>query len=476
MKFVSTRDPTGRRYTFEEAACSGYAKDGGLFVPERMPELGTLKYQGDYGEFAFGVLRPFIAQEELDDATLRRILRECYAAFPREVIKLENRILELFRGPTGCFKDLGLPFLVRIIAHFTDKRQERRTLLVATTGDTGPACVDAASRLTSTSLRVICCYPQGQVSSYQKSQMTRSPTTMVIEFQGSGDDMDKPIKNIGTSLAGITGANSYNICRPLAQMVHYLWLATQVPDAAAKIIIALPTGAMGNLAAFVMAKLVLKKSESWKVLCACNANDFTYRALEFGDCTPSKAMVKTNSDAINVQIPYNFERVLYYAGGDSSSMPRIYDGTLLKLPDSTRQRLRDFGIEARRIEDHRTLKAIRDFASADFIPDPHTAVAIAAAQDMAYDDAIVIATAHARKFEAVVKTALSDASLWTAYVGHLEYSDPDDHLLFPRGPHQSLDDAQAVWESGLRTLIANDSWDTILPRDFSLPSESSSSV
>eukprot|EP00635_Sarcinochrysidales_sp_CCMP3193_P002812 CAMPEP_0118912810 /NCGR_PEP_ID=MMETSP1166-20130328/13889_1 /TAXON_ID=1104430 /ORGANISM="Chrysoreinhardia sp, Strain CCMP3193" /LENGTH=485 /DNA_ID=CAMNT_0006852333 /DNA_START=30 /DNA_END=1487 /DNA_ORIENTATION=- len=482
MRYVSTRGVEPRRfYTFEEAATTGYAPDGGLFVPESLPPISEddlARWKGlDYASLAYEVLKPFCGGEVAD---LREMLTACYADFPSSsVVGLrevkEFQVLELFRGPTHCFKDLGLPFLTRVVAYFAEKRKKKRTLLLSTTGDTGPACVDAAAKLASPFLRVICTYPKDMVSEFQKRQMTRTPTTMIVQYDGGGDDMDAPIKRIlqGKRHSEISGANSYNICRPLVQTVHFLWLAVHCPEKAT--LLALPTGAMGNLAAFVMATKRLEttttRSSSWRLLAACNRNDFTYRALELGDCRRSPAMLKTNSDAINIQIPYNFERVLYYAGRDATSMAKIYDGSLERLPEKTTMNLRDFGLAAARVPDERTVAAIRAFSSPDYIPDPHTAVALAAAEDRLLllpeeknkekDNVVVIATAHARKFEAVVKPALPDPSYWPAYVGDADHQ-PEGaskhHLLFARQPGESLQDAQANWEASLLAIIDQSEW------------------
>ena len=468
MRYLSTRG--GLSFvSFEEAATSGYAKDGGLYVPESLPLISQEDLERwrslDYASLAFEVLRPFILVEELDDLTLKGILKECYADFPEEVIGVRSlpslSVLELFRGPTNCFKDLGLPFLVRVVAHFAGKNKEKRTLLVATTGDTGPACTYAVSKLKEDNLRVVCCYPRGMISEYQASQMQRSERSMIISFEGGGDDMDLPIKNIQKKRKDVSGVNSYNVCRPLVQTVHFIWLRIHRPDFD---IFALPTGAMGNLAAFVMASLRLPSSKK-KLLAACNKNDFTYRALELGDVTPSETMLKTNSDAINIQVPYNFERVLYYAGKDKTSMRDIVYGQekIKKLPETTSRNLRAFGLEAASVTDEKTLKTIKKYASVDYVPDPHTAVAAAAADDKNYkENVLIIATAHALKFESIVRPIVGD----TIYDAYLNKGPPpsqnmdtsNQHLLYQRQTNLSLAEDQRSWQANLEALIDTESW------------------
>jgi len=465
---------------FETAVLQGYAEDGGLYVPERIPEFDwneLRKVKDDYEILAFKVLRPFIGTEELSDVDLRTILNACYASFPsNDKVKLRKIkeglfILELFHGPTLCFKDLGLPFLVQLVAHFAAKRDESRTLLVATSGDTGPACVAATETVNSNHVRVFCCYPKGMVSNFQRAQMRRSKRALIASFEGGGDDMDAVLKKIGSdSTLKASGVNSYNIARPLAQCVHFIWLSLQFfnntePN---NIKIVIPTGAMGNLVAAILAKKI--GAPFSKILCACNSNDFTFRAITLCDATKSSHMLKTVSDAINIQVPYNFERLLYFAGGVEYSllMSQIYSGQHVAL--NNLNLAQTLALEAVRVDDQRTLEAISFFSHDNFIPDPHTAVALAATQDQGWcntdlrdsiSTVVVLATAHARKFKDVVLPVVGEER-WRTYIGNS--SDPllpSNHLSFNRiSPDEDLTLAQQRWEQQLRNLLEDASlWD-----------------
>lgn len=256
MRYTSTRD-SSISCSFEEALCSGYAPDGGLFVPEQLPTIGITILQEwslltKVSDLAFNVLRHFIAPQEISDEELKCICQESYPTdVPvRNIVNKKKEIssfflVELFHGPTFCFKDLGLRPVVAMLSHFAKKKRKKNEgaqkqqsihLLVATTGDTGPAAVHAVQMVNDPSISIVVHYPQGQISSFQRKQLTTviSPQVQIVTFQGGGDDMDKPIQNIlkTNGLQGdskekhqqilVCGVNSYNIGRPLMQMIHYV--------------------------------------------------------------------------------------------------------------------------------------------------------------------------------------------------------------------------------------------------------------
>ena len=242
MKYKSTRDALIVT-TFEDAICSGYAPDGGLFVPETLPQVLPETLQSwsrlTYPQLTYAILRLFIATGEISNDDLQSICQSALTGFddPDRIVPLRLVgnvwVAELFHGPTFCFKDLGLRTLVGLLSYFATKRNRKTTLVVATTGDTGPAAVQAVSDVDNPLLTILVHYPQGQISNFQRKQLTtvNSPCVKVVAFQGGGDDMDKPIKELqqhvqqqqmGQDDQRLTGVNSYNIARPLMQMVHYV--------------------------------------------------------------------------------------------------------------------------------------------------------------------------------------------------------------------------------------------------------------
>ena len=315
MKYTSTRDAT-QVYTFEEALFSGYAPDGGLFVPIQLPdffssvsknalmkEWASLGYQ----DLATEILHPFIGQDEISKQHLGNLLERALSGFdvPDDnkvpVIPLTQDdgksidcyVAELFHGPTYCFKDLGMRATIFLMGHFASKSNNEKprkiVLTAATTGDTGPAAVQAVQDLNSSSLGIVVHYPEGQISDFQRQQMTavQSERVAIVSFDGGGDDMDKPIKNImmqkddGEEEILVCGVNSYNIGRPLMQMVHFVWTYLRVVEDIEKrtqqridhenfeLDIVIPTGAMGNIAGCVSKEEVPKQDNSHNLSIVC---------------------------------------------------------------------------------------------------------------------------------------------------------------------------------------------------------------
>ena len=500
MKYISSRGGS-KAVSFEEAIGTGYAADGGLYMPETLPAISKEDLEAwkhlDYASLAFAVLWPFVEGEmEADD--LRRVLAGCYDDFSvdekvRVVSGFDNApqiaIAELFHGPTFCFKDLGLQVLVRLLSHFASRRGDRKTLLVATTGDTGPAALRAAADVDDPHLRVVVFFPEGMVSELQRLQMTThaSASVRVATFQGGGDDMDAPLKRMAmdgdfAAAHGLCGINSYNICRPLAQMVHYVWTWLRCreqfaggPDFVLDIVV--PTGAMGNLAAATLCK---RRGLPLGALCAAtNVNDISYRAISRGDFSRAPAMQKTLSDAINIQTPYNFERVLYYARlGDAravADMMKRSDAGDLQLDADTLAALKDAGpgeYRAARVDDDAMLEALRRFhAARGYVCDPHTAVAVAGADELGYAPfggsaatprpVAILATAHPCKFQAAVTAALGDDA-WTAYEASDAFPEAARALatrkeiaplVLSKRDGETLHSAQLRWESVVRAVL-----------------------
>jgi len=455
MKYTSTRSKS-IICTFEEALCSGYAPDGGLFVPEHLPrELfcaerlrgqfdGVNWYNLNYVDLTFEVLKHFIDKTEIPPDDLRKICRQALQGFsdPKQVVPVKPLqpngstvknskpffVAELFHGPTFCFKDLGMSMVIRLLSYFCSKRSHTITLLVATTGDTGPAAVQAVCDANNPLLNILVHYPEGQISSFQRRQLTtvKSERVRVVAFEGDGDDMDRPIKNLlassrheintctkdeeainPTTSSGSsiwTGVNSYNIGRPLMQMVHFVWTYLRVTESMLPLAdkskpangeqentllvdFVLPTGAMGNIAGGYMAKQMGLPIGT--LIAGVNENDITDRVFQTGQFHKSDKMHKTLSDAINIQIPYNFERLLYYLTDEnhelvSNWMKQVDERHQNDLSEEWLQRLQE-DFDSAVVTDAEMctmIRALRD--KYNYWIDPHTAIAFGAAQKLGF--------------------------------------------------------------------------------------------
>jgi len=495
MKYTSTRSPAIVT-SFEEAICSGYANDGGLFVPVNIPVINeeVLKFWSTLGyvDLSYEVFRRFIGEEEVPDENLRELCEAAYAGFkiPSHAVPVIEIgsifVAELFHGPTFCFKDLGLRVTIGLLSYFATKRNRKITLLVSTTGDTGPAAVQAVADLENPLLTILVHYPEGQISQFQRKQMTciESKVVRVVAFQGGGDDMDKPIKNMLTKYnesmeTQLTGVNSYNFARPMAQLVHHVWTYLRVIEKLGRkvgdpIDIILPTGAMGNLSAGEIARqmgLPIRK------YCAVvNVNDITHRAFQTGRFHKSPKMIRTLSEAINIQIPYNFERLLFYLTGSNHELVNKWMATLeetskLDLEEVWLEKIqRQF--DSARITDEEMCETMREvWTKFQYFSDPHTAVAMAGAKKMGYfldddDDksmipAALLATASPCKFEKAVTEALGNAG-WQFYVDSsfpVEASTIIEKkeikpFIYEADASESLVDKQIRWETQALSIVA----------------------
>eukprot|EP00804_Cyclotella_cryptica_P019888 CCRYP_007810-RA/>CCRYP_007810-RA protein AED:0.30 eAED:0.30 QI:292/0.83/0.85/1/0.83/0.85/7/1028/486 len=436
MRYRSTRGDGSEDYSFEQALFSGYAPDGGLFVPASLPQLAAVEHlipwsRLTFPELCYEILRLFISQNEISNIDLREI---CYKSLSAEDFDDDNIVpikkmgsvfvAELFHGPTFCFKDLGMRPVINLLSHFAKIRNQATTLLVATTGDTGPAAVRAVGDASNPLLTILVHYPHGQISEFQRKSLTTvdSKCVRIVSFEGGGDDMDSPIKQTllncndsdgADKKRSFCGVNSYNIGRPLVQMVHF-------------IDVVLPTGAMGNMTGGYMAK---QMGIPIGRLCAgVNINDITKRVIETG-LFQKKKIQKTLSDAINIEVPYNFERILFYLTNGNASLVKQWMETMeqtqmLRLNPSWHHKLQaDF--QSARITDDETCRALRQtLETYHYVVDPHTAVAIAAADRLGYsvfderseneNPVVVLATASPCKFQEAVTAALGPDG-WKQY-------------------------------------------------------------
>lgn len=440
-------------FTFEEAICLGYAPDGGLFVPERLPKITDLLLREwitltSYPELVLQVLRLFVDQNEINDDDLKTIVANAFPSSSNKATKTKTMIpvrcigsyhvAELFHGPTFCFKDFSMKMMIELLSYFAKKNQKRTTLIVATTGDTGPAAVNAVHNANNPLLNIIVHYPNNQISAFQRKQLTtyidKSEYVTIVSFEGGGDDMDRPIKNILNSSTStnsnmntktnananatddeekgnvningdengrnqhlVTGVNSYNIGRPLMQMVHFIWtylriaenLGIQPGDPDRPVDIVLPTGAMGNITGAYMCKLM--GVPLGKLNAAVNINDVTYRVICTGKFykIPNEPMHKTLSEAINIQLPYNFERILYYLTKENATlvngwMKSVEETNRVELPTEYFHKLQH-EFRSERITDDEVCNMIRSVLQRyNYYIDPHTAVAFCAAQKLGY--------------------------------------------------------------------------------------------
>ena len=422
-RYISTRGeaPT---LGFCDVMLAGLARDGGLYVPEVWPHFAPdviAAFLGrPYWEVAVEVIRPFVAGE-ISDADLGRMANEAYATFrhpavvPLDQIGPNQFMLELFHGPTLAFKDVAMQLIARLMDHVLAQRKQRITIAVATSGDTGGAAVEAFANLDSVVLIVL--FPHGRISEVQRRMMTTSGARNVhaLAIEGHFDDCQALVKALFNhhsfrDAVSLSGVNSINWARIVAQVVYYFTSAVALGAPARTVDFTVPTGNFGDIFAGYVAKRMGLPIRTLRI--AANINDILARTLKTG-IYEVREVHATDSPSMDIQVSSNFERLLFEASGRDAAMVRGLMASLgqsgrFVLPDTVLAAIRA-EFDAGRADEIETAAAIRTaWREAGDLVDPHTAVALAVADRDNSDSKvpnIVLSTAHAAKFPDAVEAA-----------------------------------------------------------------------
>ncbi len=423
MRHVSTRGeapPLG----FAEVMLAGLARDGGLYVPQSWPRLEAAtiaSFAGrSYAEVAVEVVRRF-TDGAISDDDLARMAREAYGTFrhpavvPLTQLNANTFALELFHGPTLAFKDVAMQLLARLIDHALAVRGERRTVVVATSGDTGGAAVEAFAGRDQVDLIVL--FPQGRISDVQRRMMTTAAAANVsaVAVKGTFDDCQALVKGMFNHAdfrerVRLSGVNSINWARIVAQVVYYFTAAVSLGAPRRPVAFTVPTGNFGDVyAGYVAQRLGLPID---RLLIATNVNDILARTLATGRYE-LRDVVPTTSPAMDIQVSSNFERLLFEAYDRDAEAIRALMGSLAQsrrftLSPQALSRIRSLFAAGRADEDE-TAAAIRTVRrETGSLVDPHSAVGVAVAAKEPRDPAVpmlVLCTAHAAKFPVAIETA-----------------------------------------------------------------------
>ena len=377
MKFKSTRG-NAPLVSISKAIDAGLAPDGGLYVPDFFPQ-----YQG--GDFSIEeTLSPFFEGDPLA-AELKKICESAFN-FPIPLRKLRGKlsgsaILELYHGPTAAFKDVGARFLAECQSRLN---QNQRTVLVATSGDTGGAV--AAAFFGRKNFNVIILFPKGMVSARQLQQLTCwGGNVKAFAVKGTFDDCQRMAKEAFSdswwqSNTTLTSANSINIGRLLPQMTYYARASIDYKKEFGKnpgFII--PSGNLGNAVASLWAKKM--GFPIGKIIMATNANKNVSDYLQTGVYSPHTT-INTLANAMDVGNPSNLERAIHL-------YPKIEDFRL--------------DVESYSVSDEEIKTEIIEGAKDGNIWCPHTATAAHVRKSLSSDAWIMVSTAHPAKFETIVE-------------------------------------------------------------------------
>ncbi|SNR51208.1 threonine synthase [Puniceibacterium sediminis] len=421
MKYISTR---GRApaLSFEDAMLSGLARDGGLYVPDSIPQMSAADIRALHGlpyeEVAFRVMRPFVG-DGFTDEVFADLIAKAYAGFghgaraPLVQLAPGHFLLELFHGPTLAFKDFAMQLIGQLFEEALTRRGERVTIVGATSGDTGSAAIEAFRGLDAVDVFIL--YPHGRVSEVQRRQMTTPVESNVhaIAMDGHFDDCQARLKDMfndfefrdGVRLAGV---NSINWARVLAQVVYFFSSAVSLGAPDRKVSFTVPTGNFGDIFAGYIAKKMGLPID--RLVVATNQNDILHRCLSTGGYL-TDTVTPSISPSMDIQVSSNFERALFDAyGRDGAAVAQLMDELKaggFNVSQGALQALREH-FDSGRVSEEETLATIRD--AKDTMGEllcPHSAVGVrvAEAQRDKSVPMITLATAHPAKFPDAVEKA-----------------------------------------------------------------------
>ena len=422
MRYVSTRGQSPA-VGFVDAVLAGLAPDGGLYVPEAWPtftrdEIAAFAGQ-PYARVACEVLARFVG-DEIAREVLEEMCAEAYASFthaavvPLVQLTPDAFMAELFHGPSLAFKDVAMQLLAKLSDHLLAAQRRTQTILCATSGDTGGAAVEAFRGQAAT--RIVVMFPEGGISEVQRRFMTTASEDNVrcLSITGTFDDCQAILKTALQDPAlkqsvGLTAVNSINFARIVAQSVYFFTTAVALGAPHREVAFAVPSGNFGDaFAGYVATRMGLPIR---KIIVATNANDILARAFAEGRYARG-TVAATQSPAMDIQSASNFERLYFEcvrrdAVETARAMHAFADVGAIDIPPQAFGAMRELFIGVSVSEGETTRAIVSTLNETGELIDPHTAVAMAAAQRVGSVGApvVVLSTAHAAKFPEAVNAA-----------------------------------------------------------------------
>ncbi|MES9904741.1 MAG: threonine synthase [Sedimenticola sp.] len=420
MRYLSTRGGV-EPVSFSQAVMMGLATDGGLLLPESIPQIdeATLaRWAGlSFNELAVEVMLPYV-DGDIDREALADLIARSYAVFANdEVTPLveagDLKILELFHGPTAAFKDVALQFLGNLFELLLEHDGGRLNIIGATSGDTGSAAIYGVRGQQLVDIFIL--HPKGRVSPIQERQMTTVLDANVhnIAITGTFDDGQQIVKELFNDLEfkseySLGAVNSINWARILAQVVYYFyaWGRISGGDCTEKLSFSVPTGNFGDIFAGYVAKRMGLPVE--RLILATNRNDILSRFVNTGVYEAGEVFT-TISPSMDIQVSSNFERYLYFLMDEDPAQVRVLMEQMAKegkieITDEKRALVAELFTAATASEEETRLQIKETYEQSGYILDPHTAVGVYAARH--FPGAVCLATAHPAKFGEAVKGAI----------------------------------------------------------------------
>ncbi len=452
MRYVSTRGQAPA-ISFRQTVTAGLAPDGGLYLPETVPDVTGLLRQWaglPFRKLFQAVVRPYIGAE-IAPERLEALVRDGFARFDHPEITPVVRVgplhvVELFHGPTFAFKDVALQFLGHLFELLLAESGRRMTVLGATSGDTGSAAIHALRGRKG--IEVFILFPHGRVTPVQEWQMTTVPDANIhaLAVRGSFDDAQDIVKALFGDRAfnerfSLGAVNSINWARVMAQIAYYFYAYFRVVErepglrVGDPVQVAVPTGNFGHIYAGLLARrmgLPLKR-----LVLATNANAILHRFVETGEYRRGE-VVPTHSPSMDIQVASNFERYLF----DLTERNGVRDGARVRgwmealrsqgegggaggfaLDAPLLGRVRE-ELASASVDDAATLDTIRRVeAEHRYLLDPHSAVGVKAALEHLEPGLpmLAMATAHPAKFAEAIRAATGREPALPAALAGLEH-------------------------------------------------------
>ena len=446
MEYISTRN-NKKIFTVEDVFIKSLAPDGGLFIPkslkkftkDELKSFRNLSYQDLAKEIIFPFIDDFMSKNELSE-----IIKKSYSVFRKDNVvhlskdqnnTLEINILELFHGPTLAFKDIAMQLIGNFYEYYLKKNNKKINIIVATSGDTGAAAIDAIRGKKNMNIFVL--HPHNKISTVQRKIMTTTKEQNVfnLAIDGNFDDCQNLVKSMFSdqdfsNSINMSGVNSINWARIISQTVYYFYAYFQseyVKDKRYEELInfSVPTGNFGDVYAGYLAKKIGLPVN--KLIVATNDNDILHRAISSGDYEVKKVS-ETLSPSMDIQVASNFERLIYDINDfndveTEKIMDKIKKTGKNKIPkDNLAKIKKDFLSASLSVEEMK--KIIINFSmlpgAAAVVVDPHTAIGLGAITKTVNENkgsgvntanTISLATAHPAKFPEATKFAYGGAEL-----------------------------------------------------------------
>lgn len=357
MNFTSIKNPADT-VSFETALARGIPADGSLYFPKHIPQLEQQSIASlprmNVREVGKAMLAPWVS-DEIPDQDLDRII-DASATFETPVVSVgDKKVLELFHGPTGAFKDVAARYLASFMGYFNERAGRTSTVLVATSGDTGGAIAHGFGNVPG--INVVVLYPKARVSRLQQEQLRRTANNIQsLEVTGDFDDCQRLVIQAFSDpelqkKISPTSANSISVGRLIPQTTYYGGAYSQLARPDMRMVV--PTGNLGNLTAGVIAQQMGVPIAGF--LAANNANNALYRLVKTGEYDPHTA-IATASNAMDVGSPNNLPR-----------LRKIFHNSVAELGQA---------IDVATVTDAETASTIKSvYENHGYLLDPHTAVA-----------------------------------------------------------------------------------------------------